>query len=163
MTVSTFSNANVKSGDLNEIVIPATAAIQAGDMVYLSSGNAIAAGTYTWDTNLATTQGTFHDVFAGISQTSRSATDAHANVTVATTGECNMPCAALAAQHEIGEFVGPAKASDNHLDPQSVAIVANSSLAIGVLSRRALAGDTSMWFKLASTVGTPFQGTQTHT
>lgn len=42
--------------------------ISIGDMVYLASGKALPAASTTWNTNLATTQADFANVFLGISQ-----------------------------------------------------------------------------------------------
>jgi hypothetical protein len=111
------------------------------------------AASFTWDTNLATTQDSFIDVFAGIANQTRLAgqTDTP-EVTVITKGLVEMPCAALGAALAPGILFGPAKQSGNALENDVVVVVATEDLAVGRLARPAAAGDTAVWLNITGAV-----------
>lgn len=134
----------------------AAIAVAPGDLVYrdVADGYDKPAGSFTWDTNLATTQPEFKAVFRGVSMARRFASQTtdggRTDGNILTTGEFRYPCAALGGAQVVGALVGPAKQSGNLLEPQKVAIVATAALAIGVLTEDAATGATFLTFKISS-------------
>lgn len=118
-----------------------------GDLLYVDTadGNTVKpAGSYTWDTNLATTQASFHDLFAGVSNQAALAAQTGRRIVVSTKGVFKFPCAALGAALRAGSLVGLAKQSGNLLEPQKLASVATVDLAVGRLAEDAAAGATNL-------------------
>lgn len=110
--------------------------IAVGDLVFLDvgAGNVVkSAADFTWDTNIATTQAGFANVFVGV------ALDAHVpaagaiitfRVDVSPDSFYAYTC--TSETHVIGDTFGPAKASGNALLPQQlVKATATSSIARG--------------------------------
>jgi hypothetical protein len=120
--------------------------IEIGDLV---TETPAPAADVTWDTNIATTQEAFHDVFLGVSgQRSRDGdTD---SVRVDTRGVFRFPCAS--ATFDIGDFVGPAKASGNALESQKVVGVATANLAIGRVVAQYDSATTEVLVEIVSTI-----------
>lgn len=129
-------------------------AVNPGDFVYRNTSDLYdyPAGSYTWDTDLATTQASFHDVFRGVSMARRTAAQTadgdRQDGNILVSGEFTYPCAALGSAAAIGAYVAPAKQSGNLLEPQKVAITATLGNAIGVLTEDAPTGSTFLTFKL---------------
>lgn len=128
-------------------------AVACGDILYRDASNYDQpAGNYTWDTDLATTQASFHDVFRGISMARRLTTQAadgdRQDGMILASGEFMFPCAALGSDAEVGSYVACAKATGNALESQKVAITATLGNAIGVLTERAVTGQTYLVFKI---------------
>ena len=138
------NNMRWRYGETNPVVTKAigtATVIEIGDLVEASSGTVIPADDHTWNTNTATTQEEFHDLFLGVAmQQSRS--DDTASIRVATTGVFEFDCAA--ATFELGALVGPAKQSGNALEPQKVVAVATANLAIGRVAKRYGSNTTSV-------------------
>jgi hypothetical protein len=140
----------------------ASLAVAVGDLVYTDSSDHYdkSAAQYTWDTNLATTQASFHDVFRGISQVRRTTaqtTDGSQTTDgpIACTGEFCMPCAALqsAIYPAYNTWVTIAQGTGNTLNPQKVVPTTDITLAIGKVTRPAAAGATWIWFEVAPAIG----------
>lgn len=126
-----------------------------GDLLYLdpADGNTVKpAGSFTWDTNLATTQETFHDTFWGVSNQCALAAQTGRQLVGSTTGAFRYPCAALGGALAAGTLFGPAKQSGNLLEPQKVVQVATEDLACGRLVENAPAGATSVLIEIVSSV-----------
>lgn len=129
--------------------VDAATVIEVGDLVFQEVNDARPASGLTWDTNLATTQETFHDKFLGVSEQAHAANDTN-DVRVATSGVFEFDCAA--ATFELGDLVGPAKASGNALVNQTVVAVATANLAIGRVAKRYASNTTKVLVQVESVV-----------
>ena len=141
-------------------------AVADGDLVYKDASDHYdkSAAQYTWDTNLATTQASFKDVFRGVS-TVRRTTVQTSDGTQATdggiyaSGEFTFPCAALgsAAYVAHNNYVTIAQGSGSNLDPAKVVLTTDVTLAIGKLTKDAASGATEVTFELmpATFTGAP--------
>lgn len=128
-------------GDIrpSEIPVATGMAVEAGDIVGVSSNTLVKASGETWDTNLATTQTNFAAKFVGLSTQAKPSTtvarvfgNSQDNIIqVATAGVFEMDCDS--ATFTIGQFVGPAKDTGNALLNNKVVGVASAALAIGVV------------------------------
>lgn len=142
-------------GATNPVVAPvATAkAIQVGDLVALSSGSAISAADFAWDTNLATTQTAFASALLGVSGQFKKADTAlvYGN---SVANQIRVDCSGVfqgdytGSALLVGDFVGPTN-SGNNLVPQSLVKVASAALAIGRVVE-ALSGTGTVKFQLLS-------------
>lgn len=144
-----MDNFRYKYGDTDPVVSPAVgsaAVVEIGDLV---TGTPVAAGSVAWNTNLATTQEAFHDVFLGVACQRSRAGDVDP-VRVATRGVFEFDCAA--AQFALGALVGPAKQTGDLLEPQKVVAVATPNLAIGRVVKAYPANTTKVLVEITSTV-----------
>ncbi len=104
--------------------------IAVGDMVFLDTDDVKPASSFTWDTNLATTQASFANAFLGIAMSSHASGSAVTNFPVNISPHATYKMTCASATFEIGATLGPAKASGNALENQKlVAAVAASSVA----------------------------------
>lgn len=140
-----------KYGKTNPVLCPVDSAtvIQIGDLVYQDTDDAKPAADTTWDTNLATTQENFHDLFLGVAmQQSRSGdTD---SIRVATTGVFEF--IAASDTYELGQLVGPDKDTGDALLSQTVEDVATANLAVGHIARREGTATTTVYVDIKSVV-----------
>lgn len=113
-------------------------AVELGDLVYLDAGDSTKvkpAGSFTWDTDLATTQRQFARACAGVAAQSYDGSNDQAygikdgKLRIDSDGVFEFACDS--ASFKIGDLVGPAKQSGNALEPQKIAAVASADLAIG--------------------------------
>lgn len=105
-----------------------------GNIVGMSSNTIVNASDTTWDTDLATTQEAFHDIFLGVSK--QASDNAHSDdLRVSPEGTFEFDCAE--ASFNIGDLVGLAKASGDALEDQKVVAVATENLAIGKVAEKA--------------------------
>lgn len=141
---------------------PAATAVAVGDLIFKSASDHYdySALLYTWDTNLATTQASFHDVFRGVSNVRRTASQLSAGSLpldggIFATGEFCFPCAALGAALYVASntYVTIAQGTGNTLNPQKVVATTDVTIAIGKLTRDAAAGQTFLWFEVQPTLG----------
>lgn len=102
--------------------------ISKGDLLFLDSGTVKPAASFTWDTNIATTQAAFAAVFVGVAaEGSANGESAPVSVDTGSISVWEMDCAS--ASFVSGGPVGPAKASGNALENQKlVTAVAASSI-----------------------------------
>jgi hypothetical protein len=123
-----------------------------GDLIWLNSGVAAVASSYTWSSNLAGTQPGFRILFLGVCMDQKLATDTSTNsILVCLRGFFAFPCVALGGALHIGSWVGPAKdAGGNFLTPQILANVATYNLSIGTLAEEAITGQTLLEVYLQS-------------
>ncbi len=128
--------------------IASAAVIEVGDLVEQVAGAVTSADDHVWNTDLATTQGEFHDTFLGVAQ-ERSRSGDTASIRVDTAGVHEFDCAS--GTFEVGDLVGPAKQTGNLLENQKVAAVANATLAIGRVARRGTSV-TKLFVEVFSTV-----------
>lgn len=130
-------------------------AVDVGDLVFRDTGDGYdkPVGSFTWDTNIATTQAAVRPVMRGVSDVKRT-TAQTADGTQATdgciiaSGEFTFPCAALGSAAKPGDLVSVAKASGNALDPKKVVITATAANAIGKVTKDAAVGATELTFEL---------------
>jgi len=120
----------------------------------------MAVGADDWDTlgSLALDQAGAHDVFLGISLTSKSFNQSNMDVEVAVSGRCKYPCAPTAGVKGMGALVG--LVGTGGLENQVVAIVATPDLAIGSLVEVSPSNAPFLVFELASVLGSPSRGVQ---
>jgi hypothetical protein len=142
-------------GATNPVVAPVATdkAISVGDLVALSSGSAISALDFPWDTDLATTQENFAGAFLGVSgQLKRDDIALVYGNSVA--NQIRIDCSGIyegtytGSALLVGDFVGPTSVS-NVLQPQSLVKVATVDLAIGTVVE-ALSGTGTVKFQLLS-------------
>jgi len=108
------------------------------DLLFLDTNDVKPAGDFTWDTDLATTQAGFADVFMGVCYT-KSADGDTDPVSVDTAPDSVYEFACASAAYESGDTLGPDKASGNALVDQTLeAAVAASSVAF-VMERESAA------------------------
>lgn len=130
-------------------------AVNPRDLIYrdTATGYDMPAGSFTWNTDLATTQDDFKAVFRGVSMAKRLASQTTdggmTDGMIMESGEFVFPCAALGSAAVVGDYVGPAKQSGNLLEPQKVAIASAVAGAIGVVTRDAAIGATWLYFKIS--------------
>lgn len=140
-------------------------AVNVGDLCFRDAADGYdkSAASFTFVTDLATTQAGFKPAFRGVSEARRVAGqladgDQAADGNILSTGEFTFPCAALGAAAVVSatSFVAPAKQTGSFLEPQKVVLTTNPALAIGKLTRDALAGAVELTFELiASTFTNP--------
>ncbi len=113
---------------LQKYAVLSATVIAKGDMVFLDSGTVKPAASFTWDTNIATTQASFAAVFVGVAlEGSASGETAPISIDTGSISVWEMDCAS--ATFVAGGPVGPAKASGNALENQKlVTAVAASSI-----------------------------------
>ncbi len=136
--------AQFKYGDafITPAAIATALPVAVGDIVGMSAGTLIVAdATSLWDTNIATTQTAFSLLFLGVSNDRKDANVARAwgqsndnQVSIVTAGVVEFDCAS--ATFEVGDWVGPAKASGNNMEAQKVVAVASDLLSIGRVAER---------------------------
>lgn len=125
-----------------KVTIATAKAVDAGDLVGMSSGTLVKAEDTAWDTDLATTQEAFIALFLGVSmQDKTSTTNARVfgnsednTIVAATAGVYEFDCAS--ATFEVGDLVGPAKDTGNALLSDKVVAVASEARAIGRVYER---------------------------
>lgn len=139
-------------GDTEPILMAVDSAtvIEIGDAVYLDTDDAKPASDLAWNTNLATTQEDFHDVYLGVSMQRSEAGDTKA-IRVATGAVMDMP--AVSAAYEVGDLVGLHDGgSGTALLDATVVAVATENLAIGRIDKTAAAGSTRVRVRIESTI-----------
>lgn len=136
-------------GETNPIDTPiATAkAVDTGNLVGLSSGTLVNASDETWDTNLATTQVNFVTKYLGVAAQTKDASTAQIRGN-SIANRCRVDTdgvflfATASASYEVGDYVGPAKASGNALLNDTVAAVAALDKAIGYVVEKTTSSTT---------------------
>ncbi len=126
-------------------------AVQLGDVVFRDTdGYDKPAGSFAWDTDLATTRSAFKDLFRGVAEARRTtamATDGGRGGDggmILAGGEFEYPCAALGSAAAAGALVTLAKAAGNALLPQQVEVTTTVAAAIGVVTEDAAVGATAL-------------------
>ena len=140
-------------GDANPVQVPVASAtvIEIGDLVYLSSGNALPASSQADLGTKAQNQEGFHDAFIGVSM-SRSRNGDTAPIDVATSGVFEFDSAS--ASYALGALVGPAGTGAGDavgVANQTVESVATANLAIGRVAA-ATTSQTKVKVDIVSTV-----------
>lgn len=115
--------------------------IEIGDNVWQDTNDVKPASDFTWNASLAQTQADFKAKYIGMSADRSRAGDTN-DVGVDKNGIKKFTCAS--ASFEIGDLVGPAKASGNALENQKVVAVASEDYAIGRVAKRYAAVTTEV-------------------
>lgn len=116
-------------------------AVDKGDLVGMSAGTLVKAEDEAWGVDLAATQAAFILKFLGVSEQSKTNTQARVFgnsedgvIMVATAGVYEFDCDS--ATFEVGDLVGPAKDTGNALLSDKVVAVAAEDKAIGRVVER---------------------------
>lgn len=141
----------------------ASTAVAAGDLIFMDTGDSNydkPVGSFTWNTDEATTRVDLQPVFRGVSTVRRTTaqTAAGDHVTdgpILTSGEFTFPCTALVSAAKPGDLVGPEKASGNALESAKVQIVSVAAEAIGKITRHHAVGETALTFDLMPETAIP--------
>lgn len=126
--------ARFRRGQMNLIPFPvdSSSVIAAGDLVfvYSSTGQVKRAADITWNSDTATTQADFVNVFAGVAYEKSDSGDTNdILVDVSSDSVYAYPCDS--ATFKAGAPIGPAKASGNALESQKVVEAAAVTSACG--------------------------------
>jgi hypothetical protein len=116
-----------------------------GDLVYLDTDDVKPAASFTWDTNIATTQAAFANSFLGICMTAKASGAAATNIAVQIAPTVIYKYTCTSETHEIGNTFGPAKnpLSNALLSQQLVKSAAAGGVARGQ-KRNASASTTAI-------------------
>lgn len=101
-----------------KFAVDSSTVIEIGDAVYLDTDDVKPASSFTWNTNLATTQGDFAAKFVGIAmESSASGQTSDINVDVSSTSVYEVAC--TSDTYEVGAPLGLAKDTGNNLLDQT--------------------------------------------
>lgn len=140
MATATSYNPSYRYGDAKPYQVPfkTGVAVNVGDICYVDTADGYTlkpAMSFTWTTDLPTTQGNFVKQFAGVAAQAYDGSNGNAygiqdgNLRVDTAGVFDFACAS--ATFNAGDPVGPAKDVGNNLTGQTVVAVASLADAIG--------------------------------
>lgn len=129
--------------------VDAGAIITAGDLVWLNTDDVKAASDFVWDTNLATTQAEFVNLFVGVALDDHPAGTGVVNFPVDISPMSIYEYACTSEAHENGDTMGPAKAAGNALLNQTLAKAVAASACARCVKRDASA-DTRTIVRLQS-------------
>jgi hypothetical protein len=124
---------NLRTGQvrLQKYAVDADTVIEKGDLLWLDTTDDVVkpASDFTWDTDLATTQGGFAAVFVGVAyEASADGDTADISVDVSADTVYEMDCAS--ASFKVSDPVGPAKQTGNALEDQKV-VAAAAAASVG--------------------------------
>jgi hypothetical protein len=130
--------------------VPA-ATINQGDLVAMISNKVVAAASYTWTTDTATTQTNFAAAFVGMS-TGRSRIDSTdpLDLELPIQMDGTIEFDAVSASYTIGQYLGCAKDTGNNLK-QTVEGVATKARAIAIVVKDSGASATKVLARLINT------------
>ncbi len=119
-----------RSGQVQLVKVPVDSAsvIEAGDLVFLDSGEVKSAADFAWDTDLATTQGAFAEVFLGVAHQGSEAGEAEpvsVDVSPFSVYEFDVQSAA----YGFGDVLGPDELSSGLMN-QQLEVVGSSANGI---------------------------------
>ncbi|WP_437203043.1 hypothetical protein [Planctomicrobium sp. SH664] len=113
---------------LRKVRVDSGTVIEAGDLVWLDTDDAKPASAFTWDTNLATTQGAFAAKFLGVAhQPSASGETFPISVDVSPDSVYEFDVAS--ASYELGQTLGPDESSSTLMSKQLEGAVAAAAIA----------------------------------
>lgn len=138
-------------GDTNPVMaaVDSGTVIEIGDLIWLDADDAKPASDFTWTSSIGATQDAFANRFLGVAM-QRSASGDTASIRVATTGVFEFTCASAA--FELGDAIGPAKATGNAIEDQKVVEVADVAYAIGHVAKREASANTVVNVAIKSNV-----------
>lgn len=127
---------------LVHVAVDSATEIAAGDALFLDTDDAKPAADFTWDTDLATTQAAFVNKFLGIAQADHPANSGAVTnfpVDISPMSVYEMTCASQT--HELGDTLGPDKASGNALISSALEKAVAASSCFRAMRRDASAND----------------------
>lgn len=133
---------------LKDYPVDSTTVVTKGDLMFLDTDDAKPASSFTWDTNIATTQAAFNNVFIGVAAEGRASGDAATTIAIDVNPESVWEYDQAADAVLTGGLIGPAKASGDALENQKVVECA-AAAAIG----RCHVGVTSSATRIQCTFG----------
>lgn len=113
---------------LHQLRVDSGTIIEAGDLVYLDTDDIKPASDFTWDTDLATTQGTFAAVFLGVAQ-HQSADGDTDDVSVDVSPTSVYEFDVNSATYEVSDALGPDENSSALMNQQLEAASTGNSIA----------------------------------
>lgn len=134
---------------LVRVAVDAATVIEAGDLVWLDSGEAKPAADFEWTTNLATTQAAFAAAFLGVAQ-EPSPDGESSPISVDVSPSSVYEFVTATASYDLGAPLGPDEASSTLMNQQLEAAVAASAIA------RAAEASTSSTSRLRVTFASAF-------
>lgn len=105
--------------------VDSASVVEPGDLVYLDTSVVRPASEFTWDTNLATTQASFADVFVGVSHERSEAGDT-APISVDISPHAIYEFDADISDYTLGQLVGPDEDSSTLMNQQLEAVAASA-------------------------------------
>ena len=111
--------------ELHRLRVDSATVIEAGDMVYLDTDDVKPASSFTWDTDLPTTQAAFAAVFLGIAH-QQSASGETDPISVDLSPNSVYEFNVNAATYEVGDVLGPDENSAALMDQQLEAVGSGS-------------------------------------
>jgi len=127
-----------------------------GDLLAQVTGNLIPAASFTWTTDLPTTQTAFALAFMGVSAQRKDAAmvripgNSTDNTVRSSSGIWEYDCAS--ATFNVGDLVGPAKDTGLNLLSASVVAVASLALAIGRVAEPVIVAGTRVRVEILSSL-----------
>lgn len=115
---------------LNKYPVASATVIERNDMLFFEAStlDVSPASSKEWDTNIATTQAAFADVFAGIAYEG-SANLETADISVDNSPDAVYEFAVASATYNMSQFLGPDESSTTLMDQQLEAAVTTSAVA----------------------------------
>lgn len=113
---------------LHKLRVDSGTVIEVGDLVFLDTDDVKPASDFTWDTDLATTQAQFAEVFLGVAH-QQSADGDTDDISVDLSPNSIYEFDADSAIYEVGDTLGPDEGSSNLMDHQLEAADAAASIA----------------------------------
>lgn len=131
--------------DPRKFTVLSATVVEVGDMMYWvkdsSSNEVYPASSYTWDTNLATTQGTFAAVFVGIAMESSASGDTDP-ISIDVSPHSVYEFAVPSGTYYHGDEFGPDEGSSSLLD-QTLEKVSTSAAAIAKYAEKGASSQAS--------------------
>lgn len=116
--------------EMVKFAVDSATVIEIGDLVYLNTDDVKPAADLTWDTNLATTQADFADVFAGVAAEQSASGDTD-SIDIDISPMSVYEFAVASATYEIGDKLGPDQSGGTALLSQQLEeAVAASAVAV---------------------------------
>jgi hypothetical protein len=134
--------------ELVRVRVDSGTVIEAGDLVFLDTDDAKPASDFTWDTDLATTQGEFAAKFLGVAH-QPSADGETDPISVDVSPHAVYEFDANAATYEVGDVLGPDELSSALMDQQLEA-VATPDLGIARAAEYKAASSSKLRVRFAS-------------
>ncbi|WP_437227457.1 hypothetical protein SH661x_000359 [Planctomicrobium sp. SH661] len=113
---------------LRKVRVDSETVIEAGDLVWLDTDDAKPASSFTWTTNLATTQGNFAAKFLGVAH-QPSAAGETAAISVDVSPDSVYEFDVASATYELGTPLGPDEGSSSLQNKQLETCIATSAIA----------------------------------
>ena len=135
---------------LAKLRVDSATVIEKSDLVFLDSDDVKPASSFTWDTDLATTQSAFAAVFMGVAH-EQSADGDTEPISVDLSPDAVYEFDVASATYEVGDLLGPDKdGGNNNLMDQQLEAVASDSLGIARAAEYKAAAATALRVMLAS-------------